>query len=507
MDDLLLFSLALLRESPRAAQDFSEEWDYWLIDEYQDTSWIQEQIIDRITGFKNVFCVGDPAQSIYLFRSADPQVFKRREESFGKPVTKRNTNYRSSAELIYFYNDFFPENKGFMQFKPPKNKPVFVDKPCVYFLTYEKDKGQKDQYKQQSLTALYHYIQKLIHEGSRYSDIAVLSLKNDDLVEIADYLRRRNLPLILYSSKNFAQKRLILDALFLLKFLINPYDSTNLKALLRTPYFRLSDQELADNSYEHFKLYVDKEQVSFWSFIKTHLSDRILVQSLSSYLEWTKRQGIVRSFEKALMDCGLMDLSYFEDPTGSSEANLWKLLYLLNKSGLSALELFYSLMDEENERDFNNEAPPCEDSESIELMTIHKSKGLEFKHIIVMDFSIADSSLRSGDKTKDLIVYDEAKQKMAFAVPLGGRDKPKIKSYGHEIYNKSKEEEKLLEKERFFYVAMTRAKQSLALFFPNSPPEQNSWLSRVSFFKEFTANEAHRTLLEEQYDKKDKNKS
>ena len=504
MDDQLLFSLDLLRESPKTAQDFSGEWDYWLIDEYQDTSWIQEQIIDRITGFENVLCVGDPAQSIYLFRSADPRVFKRREESLGKPVKKLDTNYRSSAELIYFYNDFFPKNKDFMKFKPPENKQAFVDKPCVYFLTYEKNKEQKDQYNQQSLTALYHYIQKLITEGSSYSDIAVLSLKNDNLAEIADYLRRQNLPLILYSSKNFAQKRLILDALFLLKFLINPYDNTNLKALLRTPYFRLSDQELADSSYEHFKLCGNKEPISFWSFVKTNFSDRIIIKSLSSYLEWTKERGFVRSFEKALMDSGLMDLSYFQDPTGSSESNLWKLLYLLNKNSFSALELFYSLMDEGNEEGFNNEAPPCESSESIELMTIHKSKGLEFKHIIVMDFSIADSSLRSGDKTKDLIIYDEIKQKMAFAVPVGGRDNPKVKSYGHEIYNKTKEEEKLFEKERFFYVAMTRAKQSLALFIPNSPPEQNSWLSRVSFFKEFVGSEGHHTLLEEQYNKKDK---
>ena len=72
---------------------------------------------------------------------------------------------------------------------------------------------------------------------------------------------------MLYSSKSFSQKRLILDALFLLKFLINPYDNINLKALLRTPYFRLSDQDLADSSYEHFEFCKNKEPCSFWSFI------------------------------------------------------------------------------------------------------------------------------------------------------------------------------------------------------------------------------------------------
>ena len=502
MDDLLLFSLALLREKPKTAQDFSKEWDYWLIDEYQDTSWIQEQIISQITGFKNVFCVGDPAQSIYLFRDADPHVFKRREVSLGNKIRKLNTNYRSSASLIYFYNDFFPEDKGFMKIKPPENKQFHVNEPCVYFLTYEKSKNQNN--KPQALQALGYYIQRLKTKGFSYSDIVVLSSKNDHLIEVADYLRGHNIPLMLYSSKNFAQKRLILDALFLLKFLINPYDDTNLKALLRTPYFYLSDQELADSSHDHFELCNNKEPISFWSFVKDYFSDRMFIKSLNLYLNVKNKQGLVKGFEKALMNSGFMDLSYFQDPTGSSESNLWKFLYLLNRDSSSPLKLFYSLMREADEEANDKEAPSCEDSESIKLMTIHKSKGLEFRNVIVMDFSIGNSLLRSGDKAKNSIIYDEVKQKMSFAVPIGGRDNLKIRSYGHKVYNKSKEEEKLLERERLFYVAMTRAKQNLAFFIPNFVPEQNSWLDRVDFFKKAFVSKNNCSLLEQKYNEKNK---
>ena len=131
--DLLLFSLSLLRENPKTAQSFSKEWDYWLVDEYQDTSWVQEQIIDKITGFKNVFCVGDPAQSIYLFRGADPYVFKRRENALKDQVLKLDVNRRSSASLVHFYNDFFSENKNFMKFKPLEDQAVNCDQPSIYF--------------------------------------------------------------------------------------------------------------------------------------------------------------------------------------------------------------------------------------------------------------------------------------------------------------------------------------------------------------------------------------
>ncbi len=506
IDDLLLFSLALLKENPKTAKDFSKEWDYWLIDEYQDTSWVQEQIIKEITKFNNVFCVGDPAQSIYLFRGADPNVFKRREEALGNDVVKLNINRRASSELVYFYNDFFPESKGFMKVKPINDKQISINKPSVYFFTYEKSKDQKAESRQQALKALSHYIQKLVAEGSCYKDIAVLSSKNDDLVEIAAYLRSQNLPLMLYNSKGFVQKRLVMDALFLLKFLINPYDNTNLKALLRTPYFRMSDQELADSSFDHYELRKGQEPVSFWSFILNNFPDKRFVQSLRSYLELKKEQGLVRSFEKALMDSGFMDLSYIQDRTGSSESNLWKLLYLLNRGSSSAGQLFYSLMSEENAEDNNKEAPSCEDSDSIELMTIHKSKGLEFKHVILMDFSIDQSALsKSGNKAKE-VIYDEKRGKMAFAVPIEGRDKTKIKSYGHRMNIENKKKEQLLEQERVFYVAMTRAKQSLALFIPNVPPVKNSWLSRVHFFDNFPTQESDQILLEKQYDEKKKEK-
>ena len=505
IEDLLLFSLALLRENPETARAFSEEWDYWLIDEYQDTSWIQEQIIQRINDFKKVFCVGDPAQSIYLFRGADPYVFKRRERALDGKVKILEVNRRSSSSLVYFYNDFFPEDRGFMRFKPLEKNKTSSEKPAVFFFTYEKSGNRK--YNPSALKALYHYIEKLKAEGAGYADIAVLSSKNNDLLEIASYLRNCNLPLMLYSSKNFAHKRLILDALFLLKFLINPYDDTNLKALLRTPYFRLSDQELADSSSEHFEVCKKKRQ-SFWSFVKEKFSDRVFVKFLISSLVDKQGRGLVKSFEKALMDSGLMELSYFQDPTGSSSANLWKLISLLNESGSQqALELFYSLMAQEDEdENVGKEASSCEDSEFVELMTIHKSKGLEFKHVIVMDFSIADSALRSRDHAEDMIIFDETKGKMAFAVPIGGRDKKKAQSYAHKVYIKRQQKENLLEKDRLFYVAMTRAKQSLALFIPNTVPQKNSWLDRVCFFKEFSINQPSPLLLEEQYDEKDETK-
>lgn len=485
MDDLLLFSLALLRENKKTAQDFNGEWDYWLIDEYQDTSWVQEQIIHQITTFKNVFCVGDPGQSIYCFRDADPDVFQRRKKDIGDQVQKLDTNYRSSPALISFYNDFFPKEDVFIKFKASTNqsKENSLKEPCVYFFTYEKTARSKEEYQQSAFQALYHYIKEIQKKGKDSSRIAILSSTNKDLEGSADYLRKQGLSVLLHGSKNFSKKRLVQDALFLLKFLINPFDDTNLKALLRTPYFRLSDQELVDSSQAHEDLYKKDEKISFWSFIKKEFPNKRAIKSLASFLDLTKQQGYVKALESALMKNAFMDLSYFQDPTGSFESSLWKLLYLLNQDKSSGLELFYSLMEREEEDERNADLLPYERENEqgnvIELMSIHKSKGLEFDHVVIMDFSLDQSSLKpNSDKA---VIYDKEKKKMAFKVPEGRRHSSKITSYGHKVANKLETEEIFKEKDRLYYVAMTRAKESLALFIPNSKPQKNSWLSRPHF--------------------------
>ena len=495
INDVLLFSLALLRERPETAQEFNREWDYWLIDEYQDTSWVQEQIIQRVTNFNNVFCVGDPGQSIYFFRSADPEVFGRRKKSIGDPIQKLKINRRSQASLVYFYNEFFQDNDVFIKFKPLDEQSIQKNESCVHFITYEKPKNSKEEYKEPALQALCVYIQKLKSQGFAINEIAILSSRNADLETAASYLRRQGLPVLLYSSKNFAKKQLIRDALFLLKFLINPYDDSNLKALLRTPYFRMSDQELADSSQNYRKFNSSfkpnptdqKGKISFWMFIKQKFPDQKIIQSLDDFLNLKNKQGYVKTFEQALLNCGLMELSYFQDPTGSIESSLWKLLYLLNEDSSSALKCFYALMErDEGEEDQNTEPPSCGGGNAIQLMTIHNSKGLEFEHVILMDFSIMKSSLQSGNQVGADMIYEESIEKAAFSIPEGRRDSQKKKSYGHEMYNKSRQEKTLEEKDRLYYVAMTRAKQSLAVFIPNTVPDKNSWLSRQSFFKAFS---------------------
>ncbi|RYZ79736.1 MAG: exonuclease RexA, partial [Proteobacteria bacterium] len=112
ISDLELFSLKLIHEHPQACESFSEEWDYWMIDEYQDTSPMQVALLKSLVGLRKSFVVGDPQQSIYLFRGARSEVFqeKMREiKSSGGQIQEKLINYRSSVRLLHFINQYFAD--------------------------------------------------------------------------------------------------------------------------------------------------------------------------------------------------------------------------------------------------------------------------------------------------------------------------------------------------------------------------------------------------------------
>ena len=425
IEDLLLFTCHLLNTQPEVPQKINQEWDYWLIDEYQDTSFLQDQVLEKITGFKNIFCVGDPGQSIYTFRGADSEVFKNREKKLikiGGALRELKLNRRSSPALISFYNDFFPE-ESFTKFE--QNDQSEYDPSCLSFFTYHLEE------KKIILPALLKYIRQLKREQkASYGDMAVLCSKNEDIIEVSNYLKEEGIPLMIYGSKTISQNRVVLDSLFLLKFLINPYDDDNLKALLRTPYFRLSDQDLVNSSYEYKELDFSNK-LSFWFFLKEKYKEKSFVENLSTHLENYRSLGLFESFKQALFNSGMMDLADYQDPAGTSSASLWKLLSLLKESKKSALNLFYELTEKDLDNSNNfNEPPAQHSSECMELMTIHKSKGLQFKHVIVLDFSMIKAPVASRNIQGDSI-YDTSRNKMSFSVPLGARDKKKIKTYGH----------------------------------------------------------------------------
>ncbi len=386
MSDLETLASKIIRDTPEAAQQFSQEWDYWMVDEYQDTSPAQVELLRHLIGTKPVFIVGDPQQSIYLFRGARAEVFNEKvseiQESNGVFNTKL-INYRSTPEVLDFFNHYFTRlSKDFAAMTPnPDKKRVGNQNPVVQILLSETTDA--DPISQEILNTVFR-VQELLADGVSPEQICVLGRTHKTLEDIAKVAQDFGVPLQLHSGSGFYERREVLDALAILKFLVNPHDNANFVSLLRSPWLVISDTELMGYCHSSRHSYWKEAQKDIESKDETHP-----LQLLRTLLKMSEKQGLTATLKKALKDLGLFDYSSRIDSSGRREANLWKVVALLSEEerrpGFNFLDFLDSSLatlsaDEGGE---DADATPVIEPKRVNFMTVHASKGLQFDQVIV----------------------------------------------------------------------------------------------------------------------------
>ena len=463
IEDLENETLQIIQKQKHIVSAFSKEWQAWFIDEYQDINPVQEKILNSFTQHaKLVWVVGDPKQSIYLFRRADPNVFTRRVEitkSQGVLETK-NKNFRSHSNLIEFFNDFF--KKEFHQMSYNKTEQSSTES-VIQFLIYKN--------KQDDKPTLAHKLQQLLKTNSP-GDICVLFKTNQDVIDTGHFLKKLKLPIQIHSQNIL--RREIIDALFFLKFLINPLDNENLIGLLRTPYFYISDWEIS--------LYSQEGQ-SLWMTLNQKISTHPTLQALNTLIKKSEQEGISSAFSSFLEDYLVIDLCYYQDPTGEQENNLWNLLIEMKTKEQSTHFKYYQFIEEKLNQfktyGVDSAGISSQLSNFIQLMTIHQSKGLEFKHIIIPNI---DDPLIPPDS--DRLVISPQKQRWSFSIY--NENKEALHSVQQKLWKDTKKSEGLQEQDRLLYVAMTRAKQTLTMTCQEKSlmktTSSNTWIGRFNYF-------------------------
>ncbi len=511
LNDLEIFTMEILQKERGVLNLREHKWDFWFLDEYQDTSKLQKNILNQLSQNSQMFIVGDPQQSIYYFRGADASIFLKKEQEMRSmkqaQVKYLKKNYRSCPELVAFFNDFFP-NEKFEKMETIHNS-YKKEKKVAHFIFIKS--SQKDREKETSeLLETENRINNLLTQGVKPSEIVVLARQNKMLQELAQYLKKQNIPVHLHSSGSFKKRREVTDALLLFHFILNPHHDENLIGLLRTPYCRIPDQILADVIQQ--KIHTKNRQ-SLWEFFlqigsmkkitnegqkyttidmknpvlnfPTLFKAQSVIQTLNYYFENAKTIGIVNSFQSALENLGFIDLSYYQDSTGVREANFWKFIYCLKDyeaKGVSNLfafadHLFYdSFKVELDQSDYSQNAVSAVESSGIQLMTVHAAKGLEFKHVILVKVC---SSFRHTEGFQ-YFVGDKETGKWAISVRSEEEDK-RIKSSFHKKIQEEQKNTEMEEWDRLLYVALTRAQETVTLI-GSGKPGKYSWYNRFPFF-------------------------
>lgn len=476
--DLELLSMKILTENPQAMQAFASQFDFIMVDEYQDTSPLQVKILNQLMQDKFQFIVGDPQQSIYLFRGARSEVFTNKENEVNKQgfvTTQKMQNFRSHARLMTFMNDFF--NHYSKQFKPMQTKNEdFAARSFAEaaFVTATEN----------PFAAIVAQAINLHKKGIPFSDITVLFRNNSDILKFAKYANQFNLPVQVQISKGFEDKAEVGDLLSLLRFLINPFDNHNLIRLVRAPWFAITDQEI-------IQLRQDESTTSFWLQLKkkNHPVYGTLKAIEKQYLE----KGVSEALFQFISQSVFLDSAMHFDPTSLREANIWKFMQTVMANEMRA---DFNLSDFVNHEltQFNSdlsssdgEGIPLFAANRISLMTVHGSKGLQFKHVIVSGFNnpIKNSST-------EVFTFDEETAQYSLRVQPAQFEKTFATTWAdmvHQSFLKRAQEES----DRVLYVALTRAIDSLSLVrkqFKKEPPK-NSWLEKINWLPEQFASEKY----------------
>ena len=424
---------------------YQERYHEVMVDEYQDTNHTQERMLDLLAREQNRFMVGDIKQSIYRFRQADPQIFSdkfkayQEDSSQGKLIVLKE-NFRSHLEVLEATNDVFKrlmdEEVGEIDYNethylvagnPAKREPNPANRAS--FLIYEGSKESPEEEGDEGLPQAVSagevdlVIKEIIRlhneEGVAFKDITLLtaSRTRNDLILAA--FEQHQIPLAPDDgAANYLQSVEVLVMLDTLRSINNPLNDYALTALLKSPMFDFGEDELARLSLQASQ---ERSQENLYEKLVNALEGRglnpaLVTQELQKKLQhfhdtlqgwrtYSKTHSLYDLIWKIYQDRFYYDMVGTLVNGAQRQANLYALSLRANeyeKSSFKGLSRFIRMIDRilENQHDLAS-VPVAAPKDAVRLMTIHKSKGLEFKYVFLLNM---DKAFNRQDSSSAIIL-------------------------------------------------------------------------------------------------------
>ncbi|MFC1620084.1 ATP-dependent helicase [Candidatus Neomarinimicrobiota bacterium] len=250
-DDLLLLPLTIFENHPRILGRYRRQFQYILVDEYQDTNRAQFEFVRMLAEKHRRICVvGDDDQSIYTWRGADiTNILSFADVFKDAKVFKLEQNYRSTSVILKAAGAVVSLNKN----RTPKTLWTERDGGDLLRIIPAMDERQEAEY-------IYRYIQhEILEEKRRFRDIVILYRTNAQSRVIEDILRRRGMAYTIVGGTKFYDRKEVKDVLAYLKLLVNPDDSVGLERIINFP-----PRAIGDTSLRRLKAYAREKQVSLF---------------------------------------------------------------------------------------------------------------------------------------------------------------------------------------------------------------------------------------------------
>lgn len=500
--DIAHFAIKILEENPDVAMAYRNKYSEIMIDEYQDTSHVQEAMLRLLSkngdGSDNLFMVGDIKQSIYGFRLADPRLFLKKytayaDETNPNQLIRLKENFRSRGEVLSFTNEVFKhlmdEEVGEMIYGKEEElvQGNLVDYPeqleenfYPELLLYEEDtsEDESEQMSDGEIKVVAQQIKELIasDENLDYKDIALLVRSKSQNNKIEDILKAYDIPVVLDEGRvDFLKSLEVTLILDVLRAIDNPLYDIPLVATLRSPMFNFTEDELTRISLNA------GSDTRFWQKLQlndSELINKALKTKIASFLEkFTEWRKLVNEVPIHELLWKIYTETYYMDYVGAlpngemRQANLHALSVRAESyesSGYKGLFRFIKMIDKFMEQ--NNDLASVNiklPQNAVRVMTFHKSKGLEFDVVFLMNLQ---TKFNQKDLRDSVILTRENGLGMKYTADLKNEsavetDFPyalvKMETLSYLVNKDLKRNAMLSEEMRVLYVAFTRAKKKL----------------------------------------------
>lgn len=509
--DISHYTIEILENFPQVRQEYQERFHEVMVDEYQDTNHIQERMLELLSNGHNRFMVGDIKQSIYRFRQADPQIFNEKFHRFAQDgkegqLILLKENFRSSSEVLVATNDVFKhlmdEEVGEISYDGmhqlvfgntdiqanPENKAEVL----LYDKDDDSDSDDEEELATNKITGEMRMVLKeILHlhndKGVPFKDMALLTASRSRNDQVLLALSEYGIPVKTDGAQsNYLQSLEVQVMLDTLRVIHNPLQDFALVALMKSPMFSFDEDELARLALQKSE---EKPQENFYEklvnaqaktglqkdLIKAELQKKLsfFMETVQAWRLYSKTHSLYDLIWKIYSDRFYYDYVGALPNGQARQANLYALALRADqfeKSNFKGLSRFIGMINRvlEAQHDLANVAvaPP---KDAVELMSIHKSKGLEFPYVFILNI---DQQFNKQDSMSEVILSRRNGLGLKYVARVATDAKEEyvpstIKlSIPSLTYTQNEEELQLAsysELMRLLYVAMTRAEKKLYL--------------------------------------------
>ena len=475
-NDVAKFALKIV-SIPEINKELKNKFKFIMVDEYQDTSDLQENLLNKISN-NNIYVVGDVKQSIYRFRNANCDLFLDKFNKYGKGEggtrIELPDNFRSRQEVVDTVNDIFiplltPELSG-LDYKKEhlmlQGNKGYTETGTNYkseVITYETSEIYTNAEQEARLIAIdiltkikerfmVHDFKKGEDRLFRYSDIAILTRTKVDFELYRRIFNEYKIPLFAQFDKSMRNNDLTLIFRNIIA-LLNEHEVKekdihylhSFISVLRSFVFAYNDSKIADvvnnKDYPNHELYKIIDEI--YSLSKNKSLKEIVASIIEKFDLYNKLPRIGNIVD---------NISLLE--------NYYQIASNMDKMGYS-LEDFKQYFDDLEELDIGSDYKPSEDvSNCVNLLTIHASKGLQFK---LCYFAEVNKQFNEQDLSTKLIVDSK------YGVLVPNVHHKNVDTVYRVIRNYEEKYENILEQLRLFYVALTRAEEKIVLLINTNP--------------------------------------